>query len=245
MKKVIGIALIACLPWVGLGYILGLKYPARLGVKLDPRPWTATEFYETKLPPGWDISEDTDAGSYGKWRKYHADFDSDASDSVMDAIKARTSLIEKIYTWGYIGTIQVEIRGDTQWRDVDALVYQGLERLKAKSQPSVSDSRLSAASSEWSKALGRTVKVPILHYGSCVTLSIFTVACADRRRNMITVEDRNFEDLHTVYLHELGHILGVSHIKGDALMDSEYSKPTGITPAAIEAAKHPHFDKED
>jgi len=95
----------------------------------------------------------------------------------------------------------------------------------------------------WSKALGRSIPEPEFQFGICPGDPKF-VACADKVHYRIIF--RGFgprrgttaEDLTTVMMHEVGHLLGVSHIPGDKLMNPQMSGPVAApTPAAVAVAK--------
>jgi hypothetical protein len=102
---------------------------------------------------------------------------------------------------------------------------------------SVPDLQLNRAAAEWSRALGREIPLPILHRGVCRD-PVLDVACADRLRYVITVQNTRGVDRYTAYLHEMGHLLGVNHIVGDPVMDDFYQGPAlHITPAAVKQAK--------
>lgn len=236
---------IACAA-LAAGYLLGLKYPARFNVRLDPKPWTATEFYETTVPSGWSISGDVDDGSYGKWRYYRGDFsDSQVAEEIPSVLKQRSPIITEVHVWAFLHQVEIAVKPDAEWRDVDGLIAEALAKLSAKSPRRIhttNDADLTAAVDAWSKALGRKVAVPYISHGGC-GLALFAIACADNSEYSITIADDQFYDMKTVYEHELGHLFGVQHIKGDPLMDSEYQGQSGITKAALEAAKHPKFEE--
>jgi len=90
---------------------------------------------------------------------------------------------------------------------------------------------------EWRKALpGVKIPTPRLVRGRCPSGGE-SLACASMGGNTIWVPAHE-DTTKAVFLHEIGHLLGVPHISGDALMDpmyhAEVEKPT---PAAIALAK--------
>ena len=75
-----------------------------------------------------------------------------------------------------------------------------------------------------------------------------TIACADMKKNrIILVSQTAYHDMHlkaddlkTIMMHEVGHLLGVPHIEGDPLMEQAYngkplSKPTPFAVAIARA----------
>lgn len=98
---------------------------------------------------------------------------------------------------------------------------------------------LNEAVAVWRKALpGKNVAMPrLLKADHCSSSS--AVACADMKNYTIRIVRINqMWDLQTIMLHEMGHLLGVPHIEGDALMDAMFSgKVDAPTPAAIALAK--------
>lgn len=105
--------------------------------------------------------------------------------------------------------------------------------------PLPSDERaLDAAIAAWSAALGRPVSRPIMRRGAC--FGFLALACANRSPGKIVIVDFKNYDPTTVLMHEVGHVIGVDHINGDALMSRTTwdFKPLKMpTPAAIAAAR--------
>lgn len=100
---------------------------------------------------------------------------------------------------------------------------------------------LTAAVNSWAVVLGRPVEIPPIHFGTCGFVTN-ALACADRETYAIIstgLESDNKEyDLKSILMHEVGHLLGVPHIDGDALMDPVYQqKLDWPTPAAVALAK--------
>jgi len=232
-----------------LGFLVFPLSPKTLRQRLRPQPWSVVTFYDYQPPQGWKIIDENDFSDIGddKIRTFASSFrfdDSYAGPAIASIAKASHGLIKEHHEWAYINQIQIHIDGKSSWRDVDALVDQGLSHIGSRSPKPVHDARLNNAAAIWSRALGRTVAVPNLYYGSCPGLAIWPVACADSETYTITLVDQEFQDLPTIYLHEIGHLLGVSHIPGDVLMDPEYSRPCSYpTKSAIEQAQHRHIDE--
>jgi hypothetical protein len=89
-------------------------------------------------------------------------------------------------------------------------------------QPKV-EAALDVALSMWRKALNDpSIPRPTLKIAGCTGLE--TIACADASKNEIYWGNAEVdkEDLPSVMMHEIGHILGVPHIAGDPLMDPIY-----------------------
>jgi hypothetical protein len=79
---------------------------------------------------------------------------------------------------------------------------------------------------------------------ACRIYSVLAYADSDMNR---VVMCRLFdEDPETIFLHEIGHLLGVPHVQGDALMDGATNGKIlrAPTPAAIALAKLAHPAKE-
>ena len=98
---------------------------------------------------------------------------------------------------------------------------------------------LKQAFEAWTVALGQMpIQEPELILGterSCISIGS-PIACADLKRNAIVIAGiracaekkvkGSYEcDKTSILMHELGHLLGVPHIEGDALMNSEYTEP--------------------
>lgn len=67
-----------------------------------------------------------------------------------------------------------------------------------------------------------------------------SIACADMTTQTIFISNDNEPvDRTTIMMHEIGHLLGVPHIEGDALMDAKYQYKAldGPTDKAVAIAK--------
>jgi hypothetical protein len=240
---------LAALPMLFIGYAAGVLYPVRFHVPLQPKPWAATTFYETQVPDGWKIVTDGELSTY-KYREYRAGFplrrEDSRAETILGDLQKRVPSITKIYNWAWIGKVQIEIKSDNEWRDVDVPVSAALSQIGSSALSKRNrDPALDRAVRSWSAALGKQLRTPDLYHGECPSVQIFVVACAEPETYSITVVEMNYVDPFSIYLHEIGHLLGVKHIKGDSLMEGDYSGPvTGVTKAAVDAAKHPQIDGE-
>jgi hypothetical protein len=115
--------------------------------------------------------------------------------------------------------------------------------------PATAQKALEAAITEWEIALQHNIKRPSLveWFGGGETATAVcagnvpatTIACIDAKKYQIDLIAFNLttEDLKTVLMHEIGHILHVPHIEGDDLMNARYVKKVDRpTPAAIAIA---------
>lgn len=136
-------------------------------------------------------------------------------------------------TFSPVGTISIdtEATGFSQEFDVDDPVIEA-----------VFDESLRA----WSRALGRTIERPRLLRGyPGIICGPIAFACASRWTNTIRlVNIPEHVHLRNILMHEIGHVLGVPHIEGDALMNAEYkddgkllSKPTASAVALARLAQ--------
>ncbi len=83
---------------------------------------------------------------------------------------------------------------------------------------------LRSAVGAWAVALGKPVRIPELVTGyPGVSCSHSAIACVDTANYRIRLVNLKNEDTFTIFLHEIGHLLGVPHINGDPLMKAEYS----------------------
>ena len=97
---------------------------------------------------------------------------------------------------------------------------------------------------QWEKALGHQIPMPYLEdggEGSC-SESVSAVACIDHFGRIIfdhADTPLSVDGLRAVYMHEIGHLLGVHHIDGDVLMGASLAMrpPKAPTPAAVALAK--------
>lgn len=105
---------------------------------------------------------------------------------------------------------------------------------------------LDYAVGRWQFELPRyTVKRPELYQGQANNCwegsNAQTIACADSKNYRITIQESQMDskiDWQSIMLHEVGHLLGVPHIQGDALMDSGYThKVESPTAFSIAIAK--------
>lgn len=102
--------------------------------------------------------------------------------------------------------------------------------------PATAEKALDAALAEWESALQRKIKRPSLveWFGGGETATavcsgnvpLTTIACIDAKKYQVDIFAFNLttEDLKTVFMHEIGHILHVPHIDGDDLMNARYVK---------------------
>lgn len=102
--------------------------------------------------------------------------------------------------------------------------------------------QLAPALIAWETALGHDIRRPELLSDGKEACSMTAVACAGRLQYKIHVALSSTQyDIRNVLMHEIGHLLGVPHITGDALMSEsrdENEKPlVAPTPAAIALAK--------
>lgn len=103
---------------------------------------------------------------------------------------------------------------------------------------------MDSALAKWRVALGHDVKRPEFlvsdNMGGCDDQSGL-IACAQPSTYRIFVKSIFYADPETVLMHEIGHLLGVPHIEGDALMAATYQgkveKPTKLAVALARAAK--------
>lgn len=85
---------------------------------------------------------------------------------------------------------------------------------------------LNEATAAWRTALGENIQKPILSPGYCEDEG--AIACATINGNEIffnarlRMRDGKRSDLKTVFMHEVGHLLGIHHIESDPLMDASY-----------------------
>jgi len=103
---------------------------------------------------------------------------------------------------------------------------------------------LRSARLAWKAALpGVAIPAPKLLIGGAGACDIEedSIACARHTDKAIIEDDlhgKSYEDLRTIFMHEIAHLLGVPHIEGDRLMDRTYSHPLPQpTPAAVALAK--------
>lgn len=83
------------------------------------------------------------------------------------------------------------------------------------------------ALAEWRNALGRKIKRPALRQGGARCHDVATtLACADMENYAVVLLRDKDVSLKTVFMHEIGHLLGVPHIENDPLMDAVYQGST-------------------
>lgn len=80
---------------------------------------------------------------------------------------------------------------------------------------------LALAQVAWEDALGHPIHIPDLVTSSvpvCPGSADVIIACADQSAYQIVLVDLRGKNAKTVFMHEIGHLLGASHIEGDPLM---------------------------
>lgn len=168
-----------------------------------------------------------------------------ARDILIAAIAAGTL---GAFGWGLWETHKPKTGGGTNgtvWAS-GAYVYS---ETPAPPRP-VSDKALNKALDDalalWGQALGTTPRRPPLvvgQVGDCAGDMGQLIACADVKAYKIIIRQIYYADPKTVMMHELGHLLGVPHIDGDALMGSVYGgaveKPTRQAIALAKDAARP------
>lgn len=125
------------------------------------------------------------------------------------------------------------------------VTYSQLDEQPTKYQPVPDGDALvafHAAVKSWTEALGGElpIKYPRLvqgdNYGSCNGIAI---AWAQMELNRVVLCRLYDNDPKTIFLHEVGHLLGVPHIQGDKLMDATTHGEVlkNPTPFAVAVAK--------
>lgn len=108
---------------------------------------------------------------------------------------------------------------------------------------------LDYAVTSWRDAMPSVeIKLPGLYQGTSNNCwegsNARTIACADETNYRIIVQDNQMDsetiDWPSIMMHEVGHLLGVPHIQGDALMNSGYTRkvksPTAFSVALATVA---------
>jgi len=140
------------------------------------------------------------------------------------------------------------VKAQQQERDKKAVMVTNFEKTITSAHSAVVspvlNSALTSAIVAWRKALGverLSIRRPRLlsgEKGSCSGTGT-PIACATKGDIVLDgIRDDAAIDYRTIFMHELGHLLGVPHIEGDQLMNESYlGKRLTPTPQAIAIAK--------
>ena len=108
------------------------------------------------------------------------------------------------------------------------------------------------ATSDWSKALGVSIRTPMVYfdqsgYPPCAQANSY--ACALVGTNVIMTAGLPLGYEKAIMLHEIGHLLGVTHIVDDPTMhpstDTQSDPHDTLSPAAVAVAKSYHLWTRD
>ncbi len=111
---------------------------------------------------------------------------------------------------------------------ISGAIYKGdTRKLKTVNPGSNYDRAFKQAIGSWEKSVGALGFQPHLFIGdisSCFDPRSIACAHTDGSNDIILIEESSGVDLKTVFMHEIGHLLGVPHIEGDDLMNPSYEK---------------------